>query len=81
MRADVELNEDGMFSGFSVPGVGEAKGTTLKNPVTGEDHYVAIELDQGASSGSGANAARARSRSRPRDSPQVRGLQLDFVRL
>jgi predicted metal-binding integral membrane protein DUF2182 len=36
-----------VLSGFRVPGVGEAKGTTLKNPVTGEDHLVAIDLDQG----------------------------------
>ena len=26
---------------------GEAQGTTLKNPVTGEDHLVAIDLNQG----------------------------------
>ena len=47
VRADVEIEDDGMHSGFRVPGVGEAKGTTLKNPVTGEDHFVAIDLDQG----------------------------------
>jgi hypothetical protein len=47
VRADVEIQDDGMHSGFRVPGVGEAKGTTLKNPVTGEDHLVAIDLDQG----------------------------------
>jgi hypothetical protein len=47
VRADVEIEDDGMHSGFRVPGVGEAKGTTLKNPVTGEDHLVAIDLDQG----------------------------------
>jgi hypothetical protein len=47
VRADVEIEDAGMHSGFRVPGVGEAKGTTLKNPVTGEDHLVAIDLDQG----------------------------------
>lgn len=47
VRADVELDDDGMNSGFRVPGVGEAKGTTLKNPVTGEDHLVAIVLNTG----------------------------------
>jgi hypothetical protein len=47
VRADVDLDDDGINSGFRVPGVGEAKGTTLKNPVTGEDHRVAIVLDQG----------------------------------
>jgi hypothetical protein len=47
VRAAVDLDDDGINSGFRVPGVGEAKGTTLKNPVTGEDHRVAIVLDQG----------------------------------
>jgi hypothetical protein len=47
VRADIELEDDGINSGFKVPGVGGAKGTTLKNPVTGEDHLVAIDLDQG----------------------------------
>ena len=47
VRADVELNDAGIDSGFRVPGVGEAKGTTLKNPVTGEDHRVAIVLEEG----------------------------------
>ena len=31
----------------SLPGVGEARGTTLKNPVTGEDHFAAIVLEHG----------------------------------
>jgi len=43
----VELTDAGIDSGFRVPGVGEAKGTTLKNPVTGEDHRVAIVLEEG----------------------------------
>lgn len=47
VRAEIEVEEDGIHSGFSVPGVGQAKGTTLKNPVTGEDHLVAIVLDTG----------------------------------
>ena len=47
VRAPIEFNHDGMHSSFSVPGVGEAKGTTMKNPVTGEDHLVSIVLDQG----------------------------------
>lgn len=47
VRAPVEITEDGMYSGFSVPGVGEARGTTLKNPVTQEEHLVSIVLDQG----------------------------------
>jgi hypothetical protein len=47
VRADVEIDDDGINSGFSIPGVGQARGTTLKNPVTGEDHLVAIDLDKG----------------------------------
>ncbi len=48
VRAPVNIiTEDGMNSGFSIPGVGEAKGTMLKNPVTNEDHGVSIVLDQG----------------------------------
>jgi hypothetical protein len=47
VRADIELDANGMDSGFRIPGVGEAHGTTLKNPVTGEDHLVSIVLDTG----------------------------------
>lgn len=47
VRAEVEIDDDGINSGIRIPGVGEAKGTTLKNPVTGEDHLAAIVLDTG----------------------------------
>ena len=47
VRADVTIKEDGMHSSISIPGVGEAKGTALKNPVTGEEHFAAILLDGG----------------------------------
>ncbi len=47
VRAEVNIEDDGMFSGFSIPGVGEAKGEALKNPVTGEEHLAAIVLDTG----------------------------------
>ncbi len=47
VRADVEINDDGINSGFTIPGVGEARGTALKNPVTGEDHRAAIVLEHG----------------------------------
>lgn len=47
VRAPVNITHDGIESGFSVPGVGEAKGTTLRNPVTGEAHGAAIVLDEG----------------------------------
>ena len=47
VRADVDIADDGINSGFSIPGVGQAQGTTLKNPVTGEDHYASILLEDG----------------------------------
>ncbi len=47
VRAEVEIDDDGINSGFRIAGVGQAQGTSLKNPVTGEEHRVAIDLDQG----------------------------------
>jgi hypothetical protein len=47
VRAEVEIDDDGINSGFRAEGVGEARGQSLKNPVTGEEHAVAIDLDQG----------------------------------
>lgn len=47
VRAPVAVTDNGLHSGFAIPGVGQAQGTTLKNPVTGADHHVAIDLDQG----------------------------------
>ena len=47
VRAEVEIHHDGMHSRLNVPGVGTATGTTLKNPVTGEDNHAAIVLEHG----------------------------------
>lgn len=47
VRAPVTLVDNGIDSGFSIPGVGEAQGTTLRNPVTNEPHAAAIVLDEG----------------------------------
>jgi len=47
VRAEVEIDDDGINSGFRAEGVGEAKGTSLKNPVTGEEHGVTIDLAAG----------------------------------
>jgi len=47
VRAEVNIEDDGMSSGISIPGVGEAKGKAFKNPVTGEEHLAAIVLDTG----------------------------------
>jgi hypothetical protein len=47
VREDVEINDDGMESSIRIPGIGEAKGTSLRNPVTGEPHGASIVLDEG----------------------------------
>ena len=47
VRTEVEIDDDGINSGFRAEGVGEARGTSLKNPVTGEEHAVAIDLAAG----------------------------------
>ncbi len=47
VRSEVEIDEDGIESGLRLPGVGEAKGTSLRNPVTNEPHGVSIVLDTG----------------------------------
>ncbi len=47
VRAAVNIEDNGIHSGFDIPGVGSAHGDTLKNPVTGEEHLVAIDLDTG----------------------------------
>lgn len=47
VRAEVEIEDNGIESGFRIPGVGEARGTSLRNPVTNEAHGVSIVLDSG----------------------------------
>jgi len=47
VRAEVEIDDDGIKSGFRAEGVGETKGTSLRNPVTNEEHQAAIVLDTG----------------------------------
>jgi hypothetical protein len=47
VRAAVSIDDNGIHSGFEIPGVGSARGDSLKNPVTGEPHGVAIDLDTG----------------------------------
>jgi hypothetical protein len=47
VRAAVNIDDNGIHSGFDIPGVGSARGDSLKNPVTGEPHGVAIDLDTG----------------------------------
>lgn len=47
VKADINVNEAGRHSSISIPGVGEGRGVTLKNPVTGEDQIVDIVLGAG----------------------------------
>ena len=47
VREAVEIDDDGMESSIRIPNVGEAKGTSLRNPVTGEPHGASIVLDEG----------------------------------
>ncbi len=47
VRTEVEIDDDGINSGFRAEGVGEAKGSSFKNPVTGEEHRVAVDLAEG----------------------------------
>ena len=47
VRSEVTIIENGRHSSVSIPGIGTANGDTLKNPVTGEDNNVDIELETG----------------------------------
>lgn len=47
VREDVDIQGEGLKTTITVDGVGRATGTTLKNPVTGEEHGVSIVLDEG----------------------------------
>ncbi len=47
VRADVKIEENGIESSITIPGVGEARGKAMRNPVTNEPHGVAIVLDEG----------------------------------
>lgn len=47
VRKPVIIEGEGLESTVRVEGVGEARGTTLKNPVTGDPHGVSIVLDEG----------------------------------
>jgi hypothetical protein len=47
VKATITIEGSGRKSTFRAEGVGEGRGDTLKNPVTGEDHLVDVVLDQG----------------------------------
>lgn len=46
-KRKITIEGTGRRSTFRVEGVGEGRGDVLKNPVTGEDHIVNVDLPQG----------------------------------
>ena len=47
VKAKITIEGSGRKSTFRIEGVGEGRGDTLKNPVTGEDHTVNVDLPTG----------------------------------
>lgn len=47
VKARITVEGSGRRSTLRIDGIGEARGDTLKNPVTGEDHIVNIDLPEG----------------------------------
>lgn len=46
-KAPITIDGTGRRSTFRMDGIGEGRGDTLKNPVTGEDHIVNVDLPDG----------------------------------
>jgi hypothetical protein len=46
-KAPITIEGNGLRSVFRIEGVGEGRGDTLKNPVTGEDHRAFVDLPEG----------------------------------
>jgi len=46
-KARITIEGSGRKSTLRIDGVGEARGDTLKNPITGEDHIVNVDLPTG----------------------------------
>jgi hypothetical protein len=47
VKANISIEGTGQKSVFKAQGVGEGRGDTFKNPVTGEDHFANIDLPDG----------------------------------
>lgn len=47
VKAPITIEGEGVRSLLRVEGIGEGRGETLKNPVTGEDHFVNVDLPDG----------------------------------
>ena len=46
-KAAITIEGEGVKSTFKIAGIGEARGDTFKNPVTGEDHHAVVDLPDG----------------------------------
>jgi hypothetical protein len=46
-KAKITIEGSGVKSTFKIAGIGEGRGDSLKNPVTGEDHSVVVDLPTG----------------------------------
>lgn len=47
LKARISIEGSGQKSTFKIDGIGEGRGDTFKNPVTGEEHFANIELPDG----------------------------------
>jgi hypothetical protein len=46
-KAKISIEGEGVKSRFRAEGLADARGDTLKNPVTGEDHHAYVDLPDG----------------------------------
>jgi hypothetical protein len=46
-KTPITIEGEGMKTTFRIAGIGEARGDTFKNPVTGEDHHAVVDLKDG----------------------------------
>jgi hypothetical protein len=46
-KAKISIEGEGVKSVFRIDGIGEGRGDAFKNPVTGEDHFAAVDLPEG----------------------------------
>jgi hypothetical protein len=46
-KKSITIEGQGIKSTFKIDGIGEARGDTFKNPVTGEDHHAVVDLPDG----------------------------------
>ena len=68
VKKKITIEGKGRKSTFRIEGVGEGRGDTFKNPVTGEEHIVNVDLPTRLHLEEGRGRVRARSGRRPRAS-------------